>query len=382
MWTVTPAFEAALRAPVHTVRIRVDILDTDLNVIAGGSLTPTQNVVDGGVDVDITRANRRTFQMNLLNNDGEFSPGTDLGGLFYVDRTVRIWRGVGYGPDDEELVPLGTFLLDKADMTVERNMSIVTLSGQDRWKKLSKSQFTVPTTYAAGTPINTVIRDMASEAGVDQLVLDPLLDRSSNAKNLNVARSYEVGDRRGEELVKLCDAFGIDIYFDPLGRLVTQDFRDPADSAVVWTYQPEESSLLSQLQASWDDGALFNHVVVTGTGDPLVTYRSERRDTDPLSPTRIERIGDRVKRLESPVLASQEAVDAASLTLYYNNLVITENVRLEAMCHPALEGNDVIRVIEQDFASIDSRYRLTQFNVPLSTSKQTLHMTRAVRLSQ
>ena len=381
MWTVTPAFEAALRAPVHTVRIRVDVLDSDLNVIAGGSLTPTQNIVDGGVDVDITRANRRTFQMNLLNNEGEFSPGTDLSGLFYVDRNIRLWRGVGYGADAEELVPLGTFLIDKADVTVERNMSIVTLSGQDRWKKLAKSQFTAPTSYAAGTPLNDVFRDMAAEAGITQLLLDPLLDRTSDSKTLNARRSYEIGDRRGEELIKLAEAFGIDIYFDPLGRLVTQDFRDPADQAVVWTYSPGDSSLLAQLQASWDDDALFNHVVVTGTADENVTYRSERSDTDPTSPTAISRIGDRVKRLESPVLGSQEAVDKASLTLYYNNLVLTENIRMEAVCNPSYEGNDVVRVLETQYVNLDQTYRLTQFNVPLSTSKQTLHMTRAVRLS-
>ena len=382
MWTVSPAFEAALRAPVHTVRIRVDVLDTSLNLVEGGSLTPTVNIVDGGVDVDVTRGNRRTFQMNLLNNDGEFSPGTDLSGLFYVNRAVRLWRGVGYGDSDEELVPIGTFLLDKADVTIERNMSIVTLSGQDMWKKMSKSQFTVPTTYAAGTPLNDVIRDMAADAGVTQMVLDPLVDRASNAKNLNVARSYEVGDRRGEELVKLCDAFGIDVFFDPLGRLVTEDFRDPADTATVWTYQPEESGLMAQLQASWDDEKLFNHVVVIGTGDETQSYRAELKDEDPLSPTRISLIGDRVKRMESGVLASQEAVDKAALTLYYNNLVLTENIRMEAMCNPALEGNDVVRVIEPDYANLDARYRLTSFNVPLSTSKQTLHMTRALRLSQ
>lgn len=380
MWTVTPGFEAALRAPVHTVRVRIDVLDTDLNVIE--SLRPTLNVVDGGVDVDITRGNRRTFQMNLLNNDAEFSPGTDLSGLFYVDRAVRIWRGVGYGGDVEELVPAGTFLIDRADVTVERNMSIVTLAGQDRWKMLAKSQFTVPTTYDAGTSLNTVFRAMAADAGITQLILDPLLDRTTDSKTLNVSRHYEVGDRRGEELVKLCDSFGIDVYFDPLGRLVTQDFRDPADSSPVWRFEPGEQTLLSQLQASWDDEGLFNHVVVTGTGDPLQTYRSERKDEDPISPTRIARIGDRVKRMESPVLASQEAVDKASLTLYYNNLVLTENVRLEAICNPALEGNDVVDVIEGTYSGLNSRYRLTQFNVPLSTSKQTLHMTRAVRLSQ
>lgn len=381
MWSVSTAFEQALRAPVHTITVRIDILDSDLNIIDGGTLYPTLNVVDGSVDVDVTRANRRTFQMNLLNNEGLFSPGTDLGGLFYVDRAVRIWRGIRYGDGAEEIVPVGTFLIDKADVTVERNMSIVTLSGQDFWKKFAKSQFTLPTTYAAGTGLNAVIADMALDAGVTRMSLDPLGDRPTNSKTLNVSRHYEVGDRRGEELVKLCEAYGLDVYFNPMGRLVTEDMRDPADQATVWAFRPSSDSLLAQLQASWDDDGLYNHVVVVGTGDENVTYRSERKDEDPTSPTNISRIGDRVYRYESGVLASQEAVDKASLTIFYKLRALTENVRLEAICNPSFEGNDVVRVTEGSYSKLDQTYRLTQFNVPLSTSKQTLHMTRALRLS-
>lgn len=381
MWSVSSSFEAALRAPVHTIAVRIDILDTNLNTIDGGTTVPTANIVDGSVDLDVTRGNRRTFQLNLLNNKGEFSPGSDLGGLFYVDRVVRLWRGIVLGPNAQELVPIGTFLIDKADVVVERNMSIVTLSGQDMWKKLSKSQFTVPTTYAKGTPLNEVIADMALASGVVLMSLDPLVDRTSNSNTLNVARSYEVGDKRGEELVKLCDAYGLDVFFDPMGTLVTQDFRDPADQATVWTYEPQEASVLSQLQASWDDDKLYNHAVVVGTGDESATFRSEKRDEDPLSPTNINRIGDRVYRLESGVLATQEAVDKAVVTLFYHNLALTENIRLEAICNPAFEGNDVVRVRESKYSKVDQTYRLTQFSVPLSTSKQTLHMTRVIQLT-
>lgn len=381
MWAVTEAFKSALRAPVHTIAVRIDVLDTDFNIVPGGSLTPSVNIVDGSVDVDVSRGNRRTFQMNLLNNDGEFSPGSDIGGLFYVDRIVRIWRGVKHGTDNVELVPIGTFLIDKADVVVERNMSIVTLSGQDLWKKFAKSQFTLPTSYAAGTHLNDVIRDMALTCGITSMRLDPLADRPTNSKTLNVARHYEVGDKRGEQLVKLCENYGIDVFFDPTGRLVTQDFRDPASEASVWTYEPGEASLMTQLQASWDDDGLFNHVVVVGTGDETQSFRAERKDEDPLSPTRIDRIGDRVYRMESGVLSTQEAVDKAATTLFYKKLALTENIRLEGMCNPAYEGNDVVTVKEATYSRLDQRYRLTQFSVPLSTSKQTIHMTRALQLT-
>ena len=389
MWPVSDSFKAALRAPVHTVIVKVEVLDDDLSVIEDGTFGasvletgPNAAVVDGTVDVDITRGNRRTFQLSLLNNNAEFSPGGRFAGYFYLDRVVRIWRGVQFGGGSVELVPLGTFLVDTPDILVERNMSVVTLAGQDFWKKLAKSQFTVPTTYPAGMGVNAVIDDMAAACGVFDTLYDPLTDRPTNSKTLNVARHYEVGDRRGEEIVKLATNFGLDVYFDPMGRLVTQDMRDPSAAVPVWTYEGGNESLLTQLQYGTTDDDLYNHVVVTGTGDPTQTYRSERSDTDPTSVSRIAKIGDRVYRYESPVLASQEAVDAASLTLFYKKRALTERLRLEGICNPALEGNDVVAITEDAYSGLSAdRFLLSSFSVPLSTSKQQLRMTRVLSLT-
>ena len=161
MWAVSTSFLDALSSPVHSIRIRAQVLDTECNVVAGGEFyeanmkrTEIQNIiVDGNVDLDIERGPRRKFQMQLLNKEAEFSPTSDWAGMFYVDRLIRLWRGIQLGTETE-WVPIGTFMVDDADVIVERNMSMVVLSGQDLWKKLNKSELARAKSFPVGTNAN------------------------------------------------------------------------------------------------------------------------------------------------------------------------------------------------------------------------------------
>lgn len=250
MYTISDAFIEELRRPVQSIRVRLEVLDTDENPVDGGvfydvgyNSDATGILVDGSVDVDVTRAARRTFTASLLNRFGEWSPNSDWSGTFYIDRLIRIWRGVVYSSEtssaigeSEELVPIITAFIDHADVVVERNMSIVTLSGTDKWKKIAKSEFTTPTSYAANTPVNDVITAIANDAGITVLSLDPLANRHTDEKSLNKKLAFEIGDSRSDALSSLATSYGLDIYFDPMGILVSQDLLNPIDREVVFTY--------------------------------------------------------------------------------------------------------------------------------------------------
>ena len=101
MWSISPAFRAAIQSPVHTMTVKAQVLDTAFNVVAGGEFYDTANerhiqnyIVDGAVDADQARATRRAMNMSLMNPDAEFTPNSEWGGLFYVNRLIRIWRAI------------------------------------------------------------------------------------------------------------------------------------------------------------------------------------------------------------------------------------------------------------------------------------------------
>lgn len=384
MWPISPQFEYSLKAPVHAIRVKMQVLDTDFNVVkefsdTGDELSPTNFIVDGAVDIDITRGTRRTFTLNLLNSNGEFSPDSAWGGTFYVNRLVRVYRGIAYSSAETELVPVGTFMIDHADVVVERNMSMVVLSGSDLWKKVAKSKFAHPASWAAGTSLVTVIKAIASAAGVTLFVDDLSDDRVADARNLNKKFSVEQGDVRGDAILKLAAAYGLDVYFDPLGRMVIADYRSPEDTAVVWKFDPDDNRMLISARQTYKDDALYNHAVVVATGSKA-TITAEMKDTDPSSVTNINRIGDRVYMYETDSISTAAAAAAAVKKLFYQNILITEDVVLDAICNPALDGNDVISVREPDFAKIDARFRIRGMNVPLASSRQTIRLMRNINL--
>lgn len=385
MYNISGAFISALQSSGHVIRVKMDVLDTDFNVVSQfsdiGTGTAAEDIlVDGNVDVDVTRLTRRTVTANVLNPDGIWSPGSDWGGTFYVNRLIRMWRGIDFG-GGEELVPIGTFLIDSADVAVERGMSVVTISGSDLWKKFGKSAFPKNKNWDTGTSINTIISYIADQAGVTRLNLDPLSSRASGDKVTSKKFSVEQGDNRGEALAKLCADYGIDVYFDPLGRLTTQDFRTPGDSAVVYTYDPDDNNNLITVKASFTDDNLYNSVLVIGTADKdnIVTFRV--RDTDPTSVTSVDRIGERLFVYETDTISSATVAEKTAERLFYQKVLINEDITLETICNPAFEGNDVIKVRETEFAGLNSNFRIKAFTVPMSTSRQTIRLLREIKLT-
>jgi hypothetical protein len=243
MYEVSDAFLNELLRPVQQFVVKMEVLDPDFLPIDSGTFfdvgygnDSTAVLVDGEVEVDVTRPARRTFTATVLNKFGEWSPNADWSGTFYVDRLIRLWRGVRFTDNSTELVPIGTFFIDNADVIVERNMSIVVLSGTDLWKKLLKGQFSAPQSWAAGTLLNVVITAVAEDAGITSISLDPLASRTTDEKTLNKKLHAEQGDSTSEFLVNLAKSYGIDLYFNPLGVLVSEDMVNPADREIVFRY--------------------------------------------------------------------------------------------------------------------------------------------------
>lgn len=388
MWPVSAQFTDELKKPVHSIVAKVEFLDTDFNPVSEiNNYSPDSVLIDGTVDVDVSRGTRRTLTMSVLNPEGNYTPdgsvwsaNADWDGFFYVNRLIRLSRGVKYEDGSTELAPIGTFMVDKADALVERGMSSVVITGSDLWKKFTKSQFGAPTTFTSGTTLNSMITTIATAAGVTRLNLDPLLGRTSASNSLQRDYSFEEDETRSDALLKVCGDYGLEVFFDPMGVLVTREFSNPFDRATVWYYD-EADDLAFFIRSTIDDDRLYNHVVVVGTAkanDGGVIYRAELSDTDPASPTNITRIGDRVFRYSSSVLGSQEAVNKSVYTIFYSHFLLSNSVSMDAICNPALEGNDVVWVAENKFLSMDTRFLLDRFSIPLITTKQKLSMKRVL----
>lgn len=368
---ISTAFSAALQSGVQTVISKVEMLNsTSLAVVSTIS-----DIDDGSVTVDVNRQTRRTFQLRLTNAD-YVQTASDR---FPLNSVMRVYRGLRYWSDSagttvDEYVLLGTFMIDRVEVFVERNMSVVTIDGSDFWKKIATGGFAYGQSFASGTHVNTVISTAAVASGltVDQLALDPLASWSSAKKQLGAPLSWEPGDSRSDFIANVAKSFGLSIYFDVSGNLVSKQVVDPDTATEVWTFGSGESSVMLGITKTQNDLKLVNHIIVTGEGSAAQTARAEIADNDPTSATYIGTIGDRVMVVSSPLVTTNEQALALAVKTYIENALIDEEIKLPTICLPHLEGDDVIRVIESQWSGTFDKYLAQRFDVPLRESRQVI----------
>lgn len=392
MWNIGQAFRSELRNDAHQIASKATVLDSAFREIPDGDFFTAgaddfqDYIVDGNVDIDVSRGTRRTAELTILNDSGGFTPDgstTDYDGKFYVNRNIRLYRGVVLSGGVSVFAPIGTFMIDTIDVLVERNMSIVNLTLSDHWKKFNKSLVVRTKTYPEGMRINEVIRDFAAHAGADYPLapnLDSLGTRPNDAKELNKKLVIERGDSRGEVLKDLADKYGIDLYFNQEGRLTSNDRKDPKDVTEVWHFYSGDgqtnSGMLTNVRRTLSDDNLYNHVFVIGLGDEKNPVIYQQKNTNPDSAVNINRIGERVRILESQKWKTQAQVNEAGKKLWDRRFNLFEEIVIDTICQPALEADDVIRITEKKFSKVDGLYRIKQLSVPLTTSKQTIRVAR------
>jgi hypothetical protein len=409
MWTMSEAMRQGLRRE-HQVATKVVLLDTEFRPVEGGVIYAggvpadatvnelaaharrhelTNFVVDGSIDVDTERATRRTSELTLVNPSAQFTPSTEdfrpegpWVGLIYLNRLVRIHRGI-FINGVPEYVPVGTFMIDRANVIAERNMSLVNLTMSDLWKKMAKSYTDRAYNFAKNSWYNDIIETLINDAGGYHPSLmpsiDPLNGRETEDKRINKILTIEDGTSRGDFLKDLVQTWDIDMYYDPMGRIKTEDRKSAADRRSVWhfyadrsvrgTGADEHTGMLISVNREFTDDNLYNHVIVVGGADKDI-IRREKADTDPRSKTNIALIGDRVWRLEDDKLDTVAKVNKALDRAWAIRFQLGETIQCETISNPALEGDDVVRITDTRYAKVDATYRLRRFTVPLVSSRQ------------
>lgn len=431
MWRVRHKGQDATQAFIESVTdehqqaVKIAFLNPRLNLVSNfaeidscfckdGDRNVTNFVSDGNIDVDVDRLIRRTAELTILNPTGQFTPrksveiDTDddedadpsLVGYVYLNRFVRIYRGVHLKNNEHLYAPVGTFMIDIAEIIAERNMTVVNLTLSDFGKRIAKSVFAQPKKFEKGTDYNTIIKELVESAGVREEMIksfDNLLERPANERKISKILKFERGESRGEKLKELCDKWDIDIYFDPMGRLVTEDKRSdkPLNKNIEITFaandrKPGEGMIVS-LTRSLSDDNLFNHLIVVGTQNDKSTVVVQKRNTNPKSKTNIKRIGDRSKYIETERAGTEEEANRILERQWKRRLHLEENVSMTSICMPILEGNDIIGIRDTEFTKLSDvkkfgdkgkPYRLKRFNVPLVTSRQELEVVDTVTMDE
>lgn len=325
----------------------------------------TNSLIDGNISVDGSRDERRTLECRVDNTDGAFD---NFPGGFWYDKVVKLYRGVLLPDGRQWEYQIGEFLSD--DINTDNFPHQVQIKGRDYTKKLLVSKFVTPTTFVKGTPIESLVRNVAINGGVSKFLL-PVTGHA-----LGKDYVFEKGTTRWAAIKQVADAFGYELFFSPQGYLVMREHQDPTTSAISFTFMTGPSvGNLAKFSKRANDSRLYNHVVVVGASSDATAAPvwAEAINNEPSSPTSVANLKqDRVYEFSSPFLTTHEQCqDTADKFLRIHALEQFE-ISLESLVFPWLEANTIVRFMDPDPNPGDpDRFLLTSFNIPVKLGSMT-----------
>ena len=258
---------------------------------------------------------------------------------------------------------IGEFVIDRLD--TQNFPSSIKVTARDYTKKCMLSKFTTATGFTTGVTIESVIKAIAQNAGITKFLL-PVTGKVTGKEFF-----FERGTERWAAMKEIAKAYSFDIYFDGQGYLVLSAFKDPVSAPLSHVLLTGPEGNLVSFTKSVNDSRLYNHIIVTGeSSDTAVApVSAEATNTEPSSPSRISRIGDRVYQYTSSfittVLQAQEVAD----NFLKVHALEEYDVNFSAIMAPWLEVGEIVEFHDPDAGPTDPiRYLLSSLGIPLGLS--------------
>lgn len=350
---VDQAFLDAIASPVTIAYRNVDIYQAD-------GVTPyylSAPIKDGSVTVDNSRDERRMFDLTLDRHEGgdllRHSPG-----YLWYDKIFKVQRGV-ITPGGVYQTQLGEFVID--NLKEKRFPKEISVSGRDYTKKMLLSKFIAATNFVAGTAPETLIRDIAANAGIFKINL------ATTGQVTGSDIFFDRGTSRWEACKQIADAFNCDLFFDAYGYLTMVPYVDPTTSPTIFTFATGEDGTIAEYEKSSDDSQLYNHVAVTGEGAGQIPVVAEAINNAAGSPTSVDEIGDRLYEYVSSFISTAAQAQAVADSFLKIHALEQFNINLESLVIPWLDVNTVIKFVDPDPDPGDpDRFLLTSLTLPLN----------------
>lgn len=300
---------------------------------------------DGSVQVNASSPIRRTLSATIAASIGD--PEVD------VFRTELLAEyGITGLNGVTTWIPVGVFVVVDAQ---EAGDGIVTVKGEDRWRRVVNARFLSPTTTSGSTV--TAIEQLVE--GADARITCTDLTGSS------ATHGPAVWDRdRDKAVMELAKSIGAVVVFDVEGNAEIRPEPTLGDP-VVWRVYGGDGGVLVTSRRGASQGNTYNAVSVDGeSSDGSPPVHAELTVTDSASPLVYGGpFARRPRFYRSPLITTQTQADNAAAALLAKVTGIARSVSVESAPHPGLDGGDVIDV--EVAPGVFERHIVDGFTLPL-----------------
>jgi hypothetical protein len=343
---------------------RVELYESDGVTLYAANPYPA--FTGGTVSVDQSRAERRTLQIELWDDDGTLKSYPEG---FWYDKIIKVYRGARTNNTEWE-VKLGEFLIDQIN---EGSFTgTVSVTARDYTKMIMGAKLPQPTNFPENYPIEEIVRTMALNSGITKLDL-PL-----TGVNTDKAFLFDTDTTRWQAAFDVCTAYNYELFFDNEGYLVMREFTDPLTSDIAFTFQTGPAvGNLANYTKSTSDSRIRNHMVVTGQAPDGSPVWAEALNTNPDSPTRIDKIGTRTERYDSKFITSFTQAQEVADTMLKTLALESYDANLDAIVMPWLDVGVTVAFIDPNPApDAPTRFLLSTLSIPLSLTTMPANIKR------
>ena len=356
---IKPKFRLSLLRQDETVQEEIieDIVDTS-----------------GSLSINYQQGQRRSLNFSLRNTDGKWTPNENnnflwIGSKFKLDLGIEI-NGENYW------YPNGVFVIGDPSVSHNNSDKQTTIQCCDKFALLDGTLGgNIDGTYVinVGTNIKQAIKDILMLDNGNGYPLDmiPLLFDNKYKDEVTAYTITKTPDTPiGEIITELADMLSCDVYYNENGNLVFQSgLTDIANlnKPVLWKFREDELEYLNS-GISYSFSKVKNRItVVGGNVNDNALYSAISENTNPKSPTRMQKIGIKNKYIEdSSIYTTQLAQDRADYELNkYSILGLAITFQSSYMAH--LDVNNCIEITDSFFGYESNRFIIQSLNIPIST---------------
>lgn len=261
----------------------------------------------------------------------------------------------------DELLPLGVFNLNDTEIQDGYDGLSLELSGSDRSRRVSRNRWEKTYVVYAGANVADVIR---------RIISDRLPGTQFNfASTTEIVGTLFFGEDSNNDpwqnALDLALGAGMELYFDAYGICCLRPEPNPDVDPVVWTFEDQINPTIIDLRRRVTDENTYNRVVVIGEGSSVdAPVRGEAEDLDPASPTYVLGPYGRSTLIvrSDKVITTQQAQRAAEAILLRQKGA-TEEIELQVVPNPALEGGDIMAV-DRSLSQVRGNFIVDSMQIP------------------
>jgi hypothetical protein len=255
-----------------------------------------------------------------------------------------LYQGIQYSTGTQELIQLGVFGIEDVQIDDTEPDIVVTFTGYDRAKAISRAGFVDTFAVAASIPIATAIQNLFASLPLGFQLFYSLT--STQCLTPSAPSLYQPGDDPWDCATQLAESDGCALYFDATGTCVLMPTPNPNSQPIQWSYDEGPTNLATELKRLVSRQNAPNYIVRIGSGSGVSTpVQATAFDNDPTSPTYVGgSYGRQVNSGNSPLISTQTQAQNAANADLLTALGGVESIDLTGIPRPDADVDDVVEI--------------------------------------